>query len=167
MVDVQPIIVTVEIEPILTSDVVRRLVEVRALGEGLEAIVDPEQVRVFLFGPLSVLDSLAEDDIRVTVDLLNLITGTYVLEPFVSVSAEEIEVRSTQPAVVTVIITRVVTVTKVITGTESLTETESLESRALTDTVAGIFVSPFTANFPIFVDLTRRRFLFSNIPALG
>ena len=167
MVDVQPIVVTVEIEPILTSDVVRRPVEIRALGEGLEAIVDPEQVRVFLFGPLSVLDSLAEDDIRVTVDLLNLITGTYVLEPFVSVSAEEIEVRSTQPAVVTVIITRVVTVTKVITGTESLTETETLESRAITNTVAGIFVNPFTVNFPISVDLTWRRFLYSNILAFG
>ncbi|MGB3716257.1 MAG: CdaR family protein [Candidatus Promineifilaceae bacterium] len=167
MVDVQPIVVTVEIEPILTSDVVRRPVEIRALGEGLEAIVDPEQVRVFLFGPLTVLDSLAEDDIRVTVNLLNLVTGTYVLEPFVSVSAEEIEVRSTQPAVVTVIITRVVSVTNVITGTESLTETETLESRSITNTVAGSFANPFAANFPIYVDLPRRYFLCSNILALG
>lgn len=167
MVDVQPIVVTVEIEPILTSDVVRRPVEIRALGEELEAIVDPDQVRVFLFGPLSVLDSLAEDDIRVTVDLLNLVTGTHVLEPFVSVSAEEIEIRSTQPAVVTVIITRVITTTNVITGTESLTETETLESTAITSTVAGWFVNPFAANLPISVDLPRRYFLHSNIPALG
>jgi YbbR domain-containing protein len=167
MVDVQPIVVTVEIEPILTSDVVRRPVEIRALGEGLEAILDPDQVRVFLFGPLSVLDSLAEDDIRVTVDLLNLVTGTHVLEPFVSISAEEIEVRSTQPAVITVIITRVITTTGVITGTESLTETETLESTAITNTIAGHFTTLFAVNLPIHVDLPRHYFFHSNIPALG
>jgi YbbR domain-containing protein len=117
MVEVQPVVVTVEIEPILSSDVVQRPVEVRALGEDLEVVIDPEEVRVFLFGPLPVLDSLAEEDVRVTVDLLNLVTGTHVLDPFVSVSAEEIEVRSTQPAQITAIITGS------ITGTDSLTET--------------------------------------------
>ena len=109
LVDIQPLSVTVEIEPILTSSVVQRPVEVRALGDGLEAILDPEEVRVFLFGPLPTLDSLAEDDVRVTVDLLNLITGTHVLEPFVSVSADEVEVRSTQPAQITVIISGTIT----------------------------------------------------------
>ncbi len=116
-VEVQPVVVTLEIEPILSSDVVRRPVEVRALGADLEAVIEPEEVRVFLFGPLPVLDSLAEEDVRVTVDLLNLVTGTHVLEPFVSVSAEEVEVRSTQPAQITAIITGS------ITGTDSLTET--------------------------------------------
>ena len=120
MVEVQPVVVTVEIEPILSSDVVRRPVEVRALGEDLEAVIDPEEIRVFLFGPLPVLDSLAEEDVRVTVDLLNLVTGTHVLEPFVSVSAEEIEVRSTQPAQITAIITGS------ITNTDSLTETSTV-----------------------------------------
>ena len=109
MVDIQPLSVTGEIEPILTSSVVQRPVEVRALGDGLEAILDPEEVRVFLFGPLPTLDSLAEDDVRVTVDLLNLITGTHVVEPFVSVSADEVEVRSTQPAQITVIISGTIT----------------------------------------------------------
>ncbi len=115
LVDVQPVVVTVEIEPILSGDVVQRPVEVRALGEGLEATLEPEQVRVFLFGPLPVLDSLAEDDVRVTVDLLNLITGTHVLEPVVSVDANDVEVRSTQPPVVTVIISNVITVTNGLT----------------------------------------------------
>ncbi|MFN2188105.1 MAG: YbbR-like domain-containing protein, partial [Candidatus Promineifilaceae bacterium] len=131
LVEVQPIIVTVEIEPILTSDVVRRPVEVRALGEGLEAVVEPEQVRVFLFGPLPVLDSLAEDDVRVTVNLLNYVTGTHVIEPFVSVDAEGVEIRSTQPAIVTVLISEIVTSTDAITETQTLTETENLESSAL------------------------------------
>lgn len=109
LVELQPILVTVEVEPILTSSVVQKPVEVRALSEGLEAILDPEEVRVFLFGPLPTLDSLAEDDVRVTVDLLNLITGTHVIEPFVSVSADEVEVRSTQPARISVIISGTVT----------------------------------------------------------
>jgi YbbR domain-containing protein len=129
LVDVQPVVVTVEIEPILSGDVVQRPVEVRALGEGLEATLDPEQVRVFLFGPLPVLDSLAEEDVRVTVDLLNLITGTHVLEPVVSVDANDVEVRSTQPPVVTVIISDVITVT------EGLTET--LPSRIPPATASG------------------------------
>lgn len=109
LIELQPILVTVEVEPILTSSVVQKPVEVRALGEGLEAILDPEEVRVFLFGPLPTLDSLAEDDVRVTVDLLNLITGTHVVEPFVSVSADEVEIRSTQPAQISVIISGTVT----------------------------------------------------------
>jgi YbbR domain-containing protein len=112
LVDIQPIVVTVEVEPILSSGVVQRPVEVRALGEGLEATLDPEEVRVFLFGPLPVLDSLSDEDVRVTVDLLNLITGTHVLEPFVSLSTDELEVRSTQPAQITVIISGVVTATE-------------------------------------------------------
>jgi len=68
---------------------------------------------------LPILDSLAEDDVRVTVDLLNLITGTHVIEPFVSVSVDEVEVRSTQPAQVSVIITGTITETE--TTTETLT----------------------------------------------
>ncbi len=119
LVDIQPVVVIVEIEPILSSSVVQRPVEIRALGEGLEAILDPEEVRVFLFGPLPILDSLAESDVRVTVDLLNLITGTYLLEPFVTVSAEDVEVRSAQPSRVTVIITGVLTATDEITETLS------------------------------------------------
>lgn len=119
LVDIQPVVVTVEIEPILSSSVVQRPVEVRALGEGLEAILDPAEIRVFLFGPLPVLDTLGENDVRVTVDLLNLITGTHVLEPFVSVSAEDVEVRSTQPTRITVEITGALTTTNEITETLS------------------------------------------------
>jgi YbbR domain-containing protein len=135
MVEVQPVVVTVEIEPILSSDVVQRPVEVRALGEDLEAVIDPEEIRVFLFGPLPVLDSLAEEDVRVTVDLLNLVTGTHVLEPFVSVSAEEIEVRSTQPAQITAIITDSITNTDSLTAT--LPVTVSLSHSAVVSVLDG------------------------------
>lgn len=119
-VDLQPVFVTVEVVPIRTSSVVQRPVEVRALEEGLEAIVEPQEVRVFMFGPLPVLESLSDDDVRVTVDVLGLLTGTHILEPLVTVSASEIEVRSTQPAQVTVIITGVITTTQTITPSATL-----------------------------------------------
>ncbi|MDX1613779.1 MAG: CdaR family protein [Candidatus Promineifilaceae bacterium] len=109
-VEVQPIVVTVEIEPILTSDVVQRQIEVRGLGEELEATLDPQEVRVFLFGPLPVLDSLAADEVRVTVDLLGLEVGEHVVEPIVSVAANSVEVRSVQPEVVTVVVSETIPV---------------------------------------------------------
>jgi len=165
LVEVQPIIVTVEIEPILTSDVVRRPVEIRALGEGLEAVVEPEQVRVFLFGPLPVLDSLEEDDIRVTVDLLNYVTGTHVVEPFVTVDADGVEIRSTQPAIVTVLITSAITSTEEVTGTETLTET--LSSAAFTFRIVGINANQHETSAPLFIDLPRHFYLYSEYSALG
>lgn len=124
--DPQAIIVTVEIAPIQTSDVVQRQVEVRGLAEDLEAILDPEEVRVFLFGPLPALESLGEDDVRVTLDLLNLEIGTYSLEPLVSISVNDVSERSIQPATISVIITEAMTITDGITGTLPVTETSSL-----------------------------------------
>jgi YbbR domain-containing protein len=125
MIDVQPVFVTVVIEPIFSSDIVRRPVEIRALEEGFEAIVDPEDVRVFLYGPLPILDTMTEEDVRVTVDLFDLITGTHVLEPFVSLAVEGIEVRSTQPPAVTVILSASITVTEELTDTGSLIDLET------------------------------------------
>jgi YbbR domain-containing protein len=125
MIDVQPVFVTVVIEPIFSSDIVQRPVEIRALEEGFEAIVDPEDVRVFLYGPLPILDTMTEEDVRVTVDLLGLITGTHVLEPFVSLAVEGIEVRSTQPPAVTVILSASITVTEELTDTVSQIDLET------------------------------------------
>ncbi|MFN2222840.1 MAG: YbbR-like domain-containing protein [Candidatus Promineifilaceae bacterium] len=119
-VDLQPVFVTVEIVPIRTSSVVQRSVEVRALEDGLQATVEPPEVRVFMFGPLPVLESLADEDVRVTVDVLGLVTGTHVLEPLVTVSASEVEVRSTQPAQVTVVITGVISQSETLTPSETL-----------------------------------------------
>ena len=119
-VDLPPIFVTVEVVPIRTSSVVQSPVEERGLEEGLEAIIEPQEVRVFMFGPLPVLESLADDDVRVTVDLFGLMTGTHILDPLVTVSANEVEVRSTQPAQVTVVITGAITTTNAITPSATL-----------------------------------------------
>ncbi len=115
--DLQPIIVQIEIEPILTSSVISKQPEIRALGEGLTATLDVDEVRVFLFGPLDKLDSLVDDDVRVTLDLFGLVTGTHRLEPDADVFVSDVDIRSIQPPQLTVTITDVVTSTTSITAT--------------------------------------------------
>ncbi len=117
---VQPVVLSVEIEPILTSDVIRKEVEVRALGEGLTVTLQTEEVTVFLFGPLPVLNSVTQDDVSVTLDLLDLAPGTHSIKPIVNVTAADVEFRSTQPEFVTVEI-------------QSLEELEEAEFGGLTD----------------------------------
>ena len=125
--EVRPVFVEIEIEPILTSSVIRKTPEIRALPEGLTVTLDVDEVRVFLFGPLDKLDSLLEDDVRVTVDLFGLDIGEHSLEPDADVFVSEIEVRSIQPPQVTVILTHTLTETEELTTTAELGATFSPE----------------------------------------
>ncbi|RMG94443.1 MAG: hypothetical protein D6706_13795 [Chloroflexi bacterium] len=118
--EVEEIFVTVEIEPILTTGIYNRAPVLQGLGEGLEAIITPKEVRVILFGPLPVLDALLDEEVQVTIDLFGLQPGTYSLEPKVSFPDRGIELRSVQPSLVTVEITEVVSPTEVITPTAVL-----------------------------------------------
>lgn len=118
--EVQPVFVEIEIEPILTSSVIRKTPEIRALPEGLTVTLDVDEVRVFLFGPLDKLDSLVEDDVRVTVDLFGLDVGEHSLEPDADVFVSGIEIRSIQPPQVTVNLTHTVTETEELTTTAEL-----------------------------------------------
>ena len=117
--EVQPIVVDFEIEPILTTSIVRKSPEIRALGTGLTMTTGLEEVRVFLYGPVDKLDSLVEEDLRVTLDLFGLDPGTYSLEPDADVFVNDIEIRSIQPPELTVTLTRTVTTTEEITGSEA------------------------------------------------
>jgi len=121
--EVQAIFVDIEIEPFLTTSFYNIIPELQGLGEGLKATIDPEEVRVILFGPLPVLDALLEDEVRATIDLFGLDVGVYSLETDVTFPDRGIEFRSVQPPVVTVSITRVVTLTNEITDTLPVTET--------------------------------------------
>ncbi len=103
--DQQTVTVNIEIEPILTTSTFIRIPGTRALRAGFESHVSPQQVRVVLFGPLPVLDALAESDVRVTLDLFGLGPGNYSIVPDVEVPDREIEIRSVQPATVSVTIT--------------------------------------------------------------
>ena len=96
--------VRIEVEPILTTSTFIRIPERRGLRSGFEATMEPSQVRVVDFGPLPVLDALAESDVRVIVDLFGLEEGTYSIEPDVIVPDRGIEVRSVQPTAVSVTI---------------------------------------------------------------
>ncbi len=154
--EVEEIIVEIDIEPFYTTDTFNPTVTVQGLGETLQATVNPESVRVVLFGPLPVLESLPDEEVNVTVDLFGLITGTYSLEPDVSFPDRGIELRSIQPALVSVEITRLLTITNKLTSTLSISETTTsgLET-SNTNAVASNFTSP-----------TLPFFTFSPIPFL-
>ena len=100
----QAVTVTIQIEPILTTSTYNRVPELRGLRAGFQAEVVPSQVRVVLFGPLPVLDALSEDDVRVMLDLFGLSEGTHSIVPDVDIPDRGIEIRSVQPAAVTVTI---------------------------------------------------------------
>ncbi|MCP4359528.1 MAG: hypothetical protein GY796_16075 [Chloroflexi bacterium] len=123
--EVQEIVATVEIEPISSIKVFNRPVELQGVPEELEATIEPENVRVVLFGPLPVLDALPEQEVLATLDLFGLDVGDYEVEPVVTIPERGLEIRSIQPSLINVNITHTMTTTNEITGTQSLTETSS------------------------------------------
>lgn len=161
--EVQPIVVEIEIEPILTTSILRKVPEIRAMGEGLTMTTELEEVRVFLYGPLDKLDSLVEEDIRVTLDLFGLDAGTHSLEPDADVFVNDIEVRSMQPPELTVTLTRTLTTTEEITASETATPLshvplplQTTTSRAAPLTSAALAFIPAVA-FPAGLVLSKRK----------
>ena len=122
---VTEISVTVQIEPFSSTKIYNQPIELLGVGEDVEITISPDMVRVVLFGPSPVLDTLTEQEVRVTLDLFGLEPGEYSLEPDVDVPDRGLELRSIQPAVIEV------TVSEAITQTDSITGTESTEQDAL------------------------------------
>jgi YbbR domain-containing protein len=81
-------------------------VEVIGLDTGLEAELSPAAVSVILSGPLSTLQSLVGDDIRLFVDLASLAPGTHQIEPGAEIVPPDVQLSSVIPASIEVIITR-------------------------------------------------------------
>lgn len=160
IVDLEPIFVTFEIEPIVTTDLITVEPEISGLSEGLTTTLDIEEIDVFLGGPFDKIQSLTTNDVRVTLDLFGLDVGMHTIEPVADVFVSDVEVRSLQPPVVTINITRVMTMTEEITGTETLTET-SLVPLPLTQVVSSsplltmMMVSAPVAAIPAGIALTR------------
>jgi YbbR domain-containing protein len=123
--EVVEVFVDIEIEPFLTTRPYNQSVVVQGLAEDLDADIEPENVRVVLFGPLPVLETLVDEEVRVTVDLFGLEAGIYSLDPVVNFPDRGIELRSVQPSLVTVNITRLITITNELTATIPLTDTTS------------------------------------------
>ena len=74
-----------------------RVVEVIGLPPEFKAVVAPDTVDVILFGPLPLLDELAESDVRVVLDLTDLEAGLYQLTPEVIILPERIQAEALSP----------------------------------------------------------------------
>lgn len=94
----QNVTVQVGIEPIESSISFTNLpVQVQGLGEGLEVIISPQLVDVFLSGPLSLLEQLSPGKLTIIIDVTDRGPGTYQIAPEVLLDNEEISVDAILP----------------------------------------------------------------------
>lgn len=77
-------------------------VELVNLAPGLTAEASPNLIDVIISGPLPLLDQLSQSDIRITLDLTDLGTGTFQLVPTIELRIAEIRVESILPGSVEV-----------------------------------------------------------------
>lgn len=75
--------VSVEITPIEDAVTLQRSIVQQGIDPAYWWRASPEQVDVFLSGPLSQLRALKASDVEVLVDLFNLTPGTHILQPAV------------------------------------------------------------------------------------
>jgi len=102
----QTVLVQAGVSPIESSvTLAGEKVEIVGLSEGLTAQVSPISVDIIISGPLSLLDTLTRQDVRVTVDLTGLIAGTYQLTPSVEILITNVDVESILPNTIEVVIT--------------------------------------------------------------
>lgn len=115
--------VQVNIAAIESSQTEQRQLEFQGLGSGLSATASPDTVVVLVSGPLSVLDKLKQEDVRVIIDVTGLDLGTYQLKPQVSLLPEKLRAESILPATIEVVISAGVTPTPTPTATPTATHT--------------------------------------------
>ncbi len=80
-------------------------VEIIGLSKTLTAVVAPETVDVILSGPLPILDALLTSDLRVTIDVSDLVEGTYQRIPQIELNISGLTVESILPGSVEVTLT--------------------------------------------------------------
>jgi YbbR domain-containing protein len=97
----QQVEVQVFIEPIQGSRTIEITPTLQGLEPGLTATVSPETVEVILSGPLPLLETLEEDDVRVVLDLFGMPLETHQIEPQI-VAPEKVTAQSILPATVQV-----------------------------------------------------------------
>ena len=86
----QSIVVLVSIEAVETSQRIRQNLTITGLGTNLSVQISPDSVDVIMSGPLPVLDSLTRENVKVMLDLLHLVPGSYDIEPSVIVSGPDV-----------------------------------------------------------------------------
>ncbi|MDD2923010.1 MAG: hypothetical protein PHQ36_12065 [Anaerolineales bacterium] len=103
----QAVLIQVGVSPIESSvTLAGEKVEIVGLGAGLSAQVSPATVDVIASGPLPVLDTLARQDVRVTVDLSGLGIGVHQVVPKVEALIAKVIVESILPNTIEVVITQ-------------------------------------------------------------
>ncbi len=101
----QPMLVQISIAAIESSLTMQQHeLEFEGLAAGLNVTASPGAVDVILSGPLSTLDLLTPESIRVVVNLLNLTPGLYQLAPEV-IAPKGVTVQTVLPATIEVLIT--------------------------------------------------------------
>ncbi len=123
----QAVLAQVNIEAIEYSLTVERVLELRGLSPGLSATASPDTVDVLLLGPLTVLDDLSLEDVRLVLDLEGLGPGTYQVSPVAEVLPEELraDILLDQVEVIVVLGTPTPTMTVEVTPTGTPTATPS------------------------------------------
>lgn len=105
LIGAQTVQVQVSITPIQTSlTLLNQPINVTGLSEGLAVQIFPQTVDVILSGPVPVLETLASQDVVVTVNVTGLGVGTYQLRPDVDPSIGNVLIESILPGTVEVII---------------------------------------------------------------
>ncbi len=94
----QNVAVQVSMEPIESSISFNNItVQIQGLTEGLEVILSPQLVDVFLSGPVGLLEQLSPGTLTVIIDLTDRGPGTYQLAPEVILEEEDISVDAILP----------------------------------------------------------------------
>jgi len=101
----QNITVQIGIEPIESSLSFSNIpIQIEGLAEGLSATVSPEDVDVFLSGPVDLLEQLSPSSLVVIINLEDRDPGTYTLAPEVQLENDEINVDAILPNTIEVTI---------------------------------------------------------------
>ena len=101
----QTVLVQAGVSPIESSVTLSgEKVEIVNIGDGLTAQVSPATLDVIVSGPLPLLDTLTRQDVRVTVDLGGMSTGTYQVTAKVEVLISDVVVESILPNKLEVVI---------------------------------------------------------------
>jgi YbbR domain-containing protein len=87
----QTILVRVTIEVIESSITFNLPIEVQGLAIGLAAELTPESLIITLTGPLSIIQGMEPEDVRVSVNLADLEEGSHVVTPEVLVPQVEVQ----------------------------------------------------------------------------
>jgi YbbR domain-containing protein len=102
----QNVTVQIGIDPIQSSISFTNIpLQIEGLGENLQVELSPENVDIFLSGPLPLLDELNQSNILVLIDLADRGPGTYQLAPEVLLENEQISVDAILPSSIEVTIT--------------------------------------------------------------